>query len=60
MLSINIFWCVTVSPVPVTEQSRMRMYGHLLAGIVGLLLTGDRCMSLVSVVCCQVEVPVMG
>ena len=42
---------------PVAERSRARVCGRSLAGIAASNPTrGHRCLSLVSVVCCQVEV----
>jgi hypothetical protein len=42
---------------PVAKRSKVRVYGCLLAGIAGLNPAGGhRWLSLVSVVCCQVQV----
>ena len=45
-----------VSPLPVTAQSKAWVCGRSLAGIVGSNPAGGMGVSLVSVVCCQVEV----
>ena len=43
--------------IPVAERSKARVYGRWLAGIAGSNTAGGHwCLSLVSVVCCQVEV----
>jgi hypothetical protein len=53
-------------PIPVAAQSKARVCGHSLPGIVGSNPTGDMsvclsvCLSVVSVVCCQVEVSASG
>ena len=48
-------------PVPVAARSKAWVCGHLLAGIAGSNPTGGHgCLSVVSVVCCQVEVCATG
>ena len=42
------------------ERSKARVYGSSFAGFAGLNLTGVMDVSLVSVVCCQVEVSATG
>jgi len=44
-------------PIQVVARSKAYVYGRSLAGIVGSNVTvGQGCLSVVSVVCCQVEV----
>jgi hypothetical protein len=44
-------------PIPVAVRSKAWVFGRSLTRIVGSNLTGGHgCLSLVSVVCCQVEV----
>ena len=51
----------TMEPTPVTAQSKAGVYSRLLAGIAGSnAFGGHGCLSLVSVVCCQVEVSASG
>jgi hypothetical protein len=48
-------------PIPVAARSKVWVYGRSLIGIVGSNPTGGHgCLSLVSVVCCQVEVCATG
>ena len=49
-------------PVPMAERSKPSVCGRSLAGIVGSNVAGgiDVCLSVVSVVCCQVEVSATG
>jgi hypothetical protein len=48
-------------PIPVAARSKAWVCGRSLAGIVGSNPTGGHgCLSLVSVVCCQVEVSASG
>ena len=48
-------------PVPVAARSKVWVCGHLLPGIAGSNPTGGHgCLSVVSVVCCQVEVCATG
>ena len=48
-------------PVPVAAQSKASVCGLSLAGIVGSYPCGGKdILSVVSVVCCQVEVSAMG
>jgi hypothetical protein len=50
-----------VSPVPVAAQSKVWVCGCLPAQIVGSNPTGGhRCLSVLSVVCCQVDVYASG
>jgi hypothetical protein len=43
--------------VPVAALSEASVYGHSLAEIVGSNpAKGQRCLSVVSIVCCQVEI----
>jgi hypothetical protein len=51
-----------VRPIPVAARSKAWVCGRSLAGITGSSLTGsmDVCLSLVIVVCCQVEVSATG
>jgi hypothetical protein len=46
-------------PIAVAAQSNASVYGRALAGIVGLN-PAHGCLSVVSVVCCQVEVSATG
>ena len=58
--SLN-FLCVTlIMRVPADATSKACVCGHSLAGIAGSNPAGgmDVCLSVVSVVCCQVEVSV--
>jgi hypothetical protein len=50
---------IYVSPIPVAARSKAWVCGRSLAGIVGSNADGAW-MSLVSVVCCQVEVSTSG
>ena len=56
----RLFLCVSNVhswPVPVAARSKVWVCSRSLAGIVGLNPTrGHGCLSVVSVVCCQVEV----
>jgi hypothetical protein len=54
LLSVNL----SLMPIPVAARSKVWVCGRSLAGIVGLNLAGgmDVCLSVVSVVCCQLEV----
>jgi hypothetical protein len=47
-----------LQPIPVAAQSKAWAFGRALAGVMGSNPTGGGhgCLSLVSVVCCQVEV----
>ena len=48
-------------PVPVAARSKASVYGRSAAEIVGSNPTGDHvCLSVVTVVCCQVEVSATG
>jgi hypothetical protein len=48
-------------PIPVVARSKAWVYGHSLAGIAGSNPTGGMdVLSVVSVVCCQVEVSATG
>jgi hypothetical protein len=48
-------------PIPVVARSKAWLYSRLLAGIVGSNpAAGHGCLSLLSVVCCQVEVYASG
>jgi hypothetical protein len=49
-------------PIPVAERSKARAFGRTFAGTVGLNPTGDVevCLSVLSVLCCQVGVSVTG
>ena len=52
-----------IIPIPVAAQCKAWLCGRSLAGIVGSNPAGswmDGCLSLVSVMCCQVEVSIMG
>ena len=48
-------------PIPVAARSKAWIYGRWLTGIVGFEShLGHGCLSLVGVVCCQVEVSATG
>ena len=47
-------------PIPVAERSKARVCGRSFAGIARSNSAGGMDVSLVSVVCCQVEVSVTG
>jgi hypothetical protein len=48
-------------PIPVAAKSKKWVYGHSLYRIVGSNPAGGQgCLSLVSVVCCQVKVSASG
>jgi hypothetical protein len=47
-------------PIPVAERSKARFCGRSFAGIAGSNSAGGMDVSVVSVVCCQVEVSVTG
>jgi hypothetical protein len=47
-------------PIPMAARSKAWVCGRKLAGIVGSDRWGQGCLSLVSVVCCQVEVSASG
>ena len=48
-------------PIPVAEWSNAMVYGRSLAGIAGSNTAGGHgCLSVVNIVCCQVEVSVTG
>jgi hypothetical protein len=47
-------------PIPVAAPSKAPVCGRSLAGIVGLNPAGDGCLSLVSVVCFQVQLSATG
>ena len=52
---------MNVMPVPVAARSKAWVCGRSSAGIVGSNLKGEHgCFSVVSVVCCQVEVSATG
>jgi hypothetical protein len=46
------------SPIPLAARSKASVCGRSLAGIMGWNPTGRGCLSLVSGVCCQVEISV--
>ena len=47
-------------PIPLAEWSKARVCSQLLAGIAGSIPASGVDVCLVNVVCCQVEVSVMG
>jgi hypothetical protein len=47
-------------PIPVAARSKLWVCGRLFAGIVGSIPAGAWCLSVVSVVCCQVQVSATG
>jgi len=47
-------------PVPVAARFTISVDGHSLAGIVGSNATGDMDVSLLSEVCCEVELSATG
>ena len=47
---------MTGSPIPVGARSNAWVCGRLRAGIVVRIPPGHECLSVVNVVCCQVEV----
>ena len=52
---------ITIAPIPVAARSKAWVCGHSLDGIAGSNAAGgQRCVCLVSVVCCQVEVSATG
>jgi hypothetical protein len=56
-----IFQCIVLSPIPVAARSKAWVCSRSGAGIAGSnLIGGHGCLSLVSVVYCQVEVPAPG
>ena len=57
----NLVVYIIMAPIPVAAQSKAWVCGSSLAGIVGSNPTGGYgCLSVVSVVCCQVEVSASG
>jgi hypothetical protein len=58
----DCYWSViSSSPIPVAARSKAWVYGRSLTGIVGSNpVDGHGCLSVVSVVCCQVEVSASG
>jgi hypothetical protein len=56
-----VFYLYIYMPVPVATRSKAWVCGRLPAEIVGSNFTGGHgCLSVVSVVCCQVEVSAAG
>ena len=61
IIIITIITIIIIRPIPVAERSKAWVFGLLLPGIVGSNPAGAwMCMSLVSVVCSQVEVCASG
>jgi hypothetical protein len=48
------------SPMPVAARSNAWVCGSLRAGIVVRIAPGHECLSVVNIVCCQVEVSASG